>query len=74
MNAMLEWSEEGRVKLCVALGKAQSEMAPLVKGTENEFFKTQYADLAAVLKARCPLKAGRCCGLRGRNAWSRRMA
>lgn len=38
-------------KLATALSKAQSDMEMAAKDTKNEFFKSSYADLAAVIKA-----------------------
>lgn len=41
-------------KLADALAKAQSEMGNAVKAVDNEFFKSKYADLAAVIDVSRP--------------------
>ena len=46
----LTWSEEND-KIFSAFVKAQKEMSPLLKSSENSFFKSKYADLAAVYEA-----------------------
>jgi hypothetical protein len=59
------WSQTGQLghqscvhtdisKLVEALTLAQSEFSPLLKDTENPYFKSKYADLAAVIKATLP--------------------
>ena len=42
---------ESIVELAKALAKAQGEMGGAVKGSDNPFFKTKYADLASVIEA-----------------------
>lgn len=44
-------SSESVAKLATALSKAQASMGAAVKGAENVFFKSKYADLGAVVKA-----------------------
>jgi hypothetical protein len=41
----------GRGDLLLALSKAQAKITGAVKGVENSFFKSKYADLSAVLDA-----------------------
>lgn len=42
-------------KLAEALAKAQSELKPAIKDSENPYFKSNYADLASVSKAAFPV-------------------
>ena len=42
---------ESITELAVALCKAQSEMGGAVKGSDNPFFKSKFADLSSVVKA-----------------------
>jgi hypothetical protein len=45
-------------KLAEALAKAQGQMKPATKNSDNPYFKTKYADLASVWEAvRCPLSS-----------------
>jgi len=44
-------TSDGINELATALAKAQGEMGSAVKDAENPFFKSKYADLAAVVKA-----------------------
>ena len=46
MNSSQEINE-----LAAALAKAQAEMGASIKGAENPFFKSKYADLGSVIKA-----------------------
>ena len=47
-------TSENIEKLAPALNKAQAEMLPLVKDSENPFFKSKYADLHQVTSACYP--------------------
>jgi hypothetical protein len=53
----LEWSEEHRPELFTAYAKAQGEMGEVYKKSTNPAFKSQYADLSAVVDAVLPAMA-----------------
>ena len=44
-------TSESIAELATALSKAQGEMGGAVKGSENPFFKSKYADLSSVISA-----------------------
>ena len=49
----MRWSET-RTEFAKAFAKAQSELRPILKDTKNDFFKSKYADLSAVLASIMP--------------------
>ena len=49
-----EWKSENIDKLATALSKAQAEMEGAKKESTNPFFKSNYADLHAVIKSAFP--------------------
>jgi len=51
------WSSPSVSELAKALAAAQGEFAPVEKNSDNPFFKSRYADLAAVVKAASPITA-----------------
>jgi hypothetical protein len=50
-------------ELATALSKAQAQMGAAIKDSENPFFKSQYADLTAVIVVQFPLAQDGCVGV-----------